>query len=159
MDIQPMVKQLAGTLLDDSGAVFKLPDVASAKSVINLIVNDLAEANIACAVIDPTTAPLITLQGSLKSDTLAACQFGDPAKDGFIAYVITDKATVAKYNQSDYVKMYLDFKSPLTGIGEQTQFTPSNRAILFVVGGQYAFDASEISWAVLYNSRFEPPKR
>lgn len=159
MDIAPILTQLSGTALDDSGAEFKLPTVASAKSVLNSIMSDLSEAGIKCEIIDPTVNPLISLTGTVKDDTLAACKYGDPSADGFIEYVITDKATVAKYNQSQYVTQYLNFQSPLIGSGKQTKFTPSLRAILFVVGGEFAFDANEISWAVLYNSRFQPPQR
>lgn len=159
IDVPPTITQLSGTVLDDTGAVFKLPDVASAKNVLNLIISDLAEANIKCEVIDPTVSPLITLAGSVSSDTIAACKGGDPAGTGFIEYVITDKSFVAQYNQAKFQEMYLNFQTPITGKGEQTQFTPSSRAILLVVGGEYAFDASEISWAVLYNLRYAPPVR
>jgi len=158
-DIAPTITQLSASALGENGAVFKLPDVASAKLVLSQIIADLAEGGIKCESIDPTIAPLITLDGNLKDDTVAACQSGDPADTGFIEYVITDKAAVAKYNSAQNIAGYLNFVSPQVGKGEQTQFTPSSRVALFVVGGEYAFDASEISWAVLYNSRFTPPAR
>lgn len=159
MDIPPVFNFETGTSLN-FGEAFNLAEVASAKRVLALIQKELAEADLACETIaDPTVGAYISLLGSVKNDTIAACKHGDPTGTGFIEYVLTSPEATNTFNTKANEQLYLTFKSPITTTLSQIQFTPSLRAILFVVGGEYAFDASEISWAVLFNSRFSPPKR
>lgn len=159
MDIPPVFNFETATAVN-FGEAFNLAEVASAKRVLSLIQKELAEADLVCETIsDPTVGAYISLLGSLKNDTIAACKHGDPTGTGFVEYVLTSPEATNLYNTKANEQLYLTFKSPITTTLSQIQFTPSLRAILFVVGGEYAFDASEISWAVLFNSRFSPPKR
>ena len=159
MDIPPVFNFETATSIN-FGEAFNLAEVVSAKRVLALIQKELAEADLVCETIpDPTIGAYIPLLGSVKSDTLAACKHGDPKGTGFIEYVLTSQEATNLYNTKSNADLFLSFKSPVQSELEQIQFTPSLRAVLFVTGGEFAFDASEISWAVLYNSRFNPPKR
>lgn len=159
MDIAPLFNFETATSVN-FGEAFNLTEVASAKRVLALIQKELAEADLLCETIpDPTVGAYISLLGSVKNDTIAACKHGDPSGTGFVEYVLTSPEATNTYNTKANEALYLSFKSPIPTSLSQIQFTPSLRAILFVVGGEFAFDASEISWAVLFNSRFNPPKR
>lgn len=158
--ITPTLTTLTGSALGSLPGSFQLPAVASASKVLGLIQSDLTSANLDCQTL---TSPLpdvgFSFAGSLLKDTVAACKRGDPTADGFYEFVLTDPAAVSKYDNADGVKNYLNYSSPETSSLASTYFTPSSKAILFTVGGQYAFDANEISWADLYNLGYQPPKR
>jgi hypothetical protein len=159
VDVPPTLTLMTGVVGVNSDA-FKLEEIASASTVLNLIIKDLADANIKCDVLpDPTVSPVLKLYGSVKTDTLAACQSGDPRGTGFIEYIFTSKDAIAQFDTADGIKQYLSYSSPVASSLGQTEFTPSSRAIIFTAGGEYAFDANEISWATLFNRGYTPPKR
>lgn len=158
LDIAPNSSNI-DPVIGDSTSKIKLPDFISAQAVLKEVKSDLNDANFNCSNSDPKKNPLIILPGSESEGTLASCSMGDPEDDGFILFVVTDKNFVSKYNSEKYLNYFREFQSPIDGLAENALFTPSLRAILFVLGGKNAFPASEIAWGTLDSMQLEPPSR
>ena len=153
--IKPILKGWDNTGLV-TGEGFTLPDVASASNILNLFQKDFPDCK---TIPNPNADSPIALSGSVGADTLSGCTQGDPTKSGFNIYFITDKQTVISNSGKDSVNLYTNFKSPYSSKLEQVYFTPSSRAIVLSTGGDYAFDANEVSWGILFDLGYTPPKR
>lgn len=138
------------------GAAFQLPDIASASNILKLFQKDYPNCK---TVADPASVGAMVLPGSVGADTLSACSEGDIKGKGYVIYFVTDKATVQKYQDKNSTELFKNFKSPIPSSLESVYFTPSSRAIVFSTGGEYAFDAGEVAWGVLFNLGYTPPKR
>lgn len=145
---------------DETGQIvgegFTLPDVASASNILKTFQKDFPECK---TIINPIADSPVALSGTVGSDTLSGCSQGDPTKSGFNIYFISEKQTVISNSGKDSVNLYTNFKSPFSSKLEQNYFTPSSRALVISTGGDLAFDANEVSWGILYDLGFTPPKR
>lgn len=137
----------------------KLPAIASASYVLDEIRAELNLENINCTVVNPTAKPLLKIPGSVQDDTLAGCVYGNPTTNGFALYVATEPNYVADNNDLRSISLYQNFQSPLIAVAPSTFFTPSQRAIIFVAGGDAAFKAHGLAWQTLDSLGFNPPSR
>jgi hypothetical protein len=160
INVPHMLDTLTGGSLNNLVTGFKLPAEVSASTVMQLIQTDLSSANLSCETVVGSLPDLpFTFAGSVTKDSVAVCENGDPLASGFYEFILTDPVAVSKYNTVEGAKAYINYLSPELSQYPFTYFTPSNRAIIFTVGSQFAFDANEISWATLYNSGYAPPTR
>lgn len=129
------------------GDEFKLPDQASAGQIVTQL-----QAELKCDQSKDTTliSSIFPVYGTSIQDTLALCLFDNAREDGFIFYVTTSKDALSLFNSGRRPVITTDFKN--------TYIYSSLRAVVMVVGGTYAFDASEISYDILAVLGYQPER-